>query len=236
MKVDVQSICSHFASLAWVALRSFLGTLFALTLAGILLAGLAYYFLYELHWIYGVIAAVVTLVESVMTGIVLGIKRATVMVVAQGLGSLRLGQSFVHFCFGRMSGVVEGMEHGERGERIARSLERLPLAQAERMLTGVVQDLTGTMQQGSWLRQKIQTRLLEAVRSCTLARFREEDAQHGGIDLLKVRDELERTVDDVLVQQVRRSLRYWLVLVIIGLPLVVASQTWVIYMLLHSKG
>ena len=53
----------------------------------------------------------------------------------------------------------------------------------------------------------------------TLARFREEGAKHGGIDLLKVKEELEQTVDDKLVEKIRGGLRVWTILVAIGLPL-----------------
>jgi len=236
VKVDVRSVATHSASLAWVALRSFMGTLVVLTLAGIVLAGLSYYFLREHHWIYGVIAVAVALIESVTTGFILGAKRAVVIAVAHGLGSLRLGRSLVRLVFARMLGVVGAEEMGGRGGRITRGLERLPLGQAEELLSGAVQDLTGDAAQGGWVRRKIQGRLLEAVRKYTLARFREERAKYGGIDLRKVSEELEQTVDDALVRKVRGGLRLWTALVIIGLPSVVAVQTWIIILLLHSKG
>lgn len=236
VKVDVRSVGSHLASLAWVALRSFLATVLVLTLAGVVLAGLSYYFLREHHWIYGVIAVAVALIESVTTGFVLGVKRAVVMAMAHGFGTLRLGRSLVRLVFERMLGVVGGAEFGERGGKIARGLERLPLAQAGELLSGAVRDVIGDAEQGGWLRRKILARLLEAVRKYTLGRFREEGAKHGGIDLLKAKDELEQTVDEAMVQKVRDGLRMWTALVIIALPAVVAGQTWIIIMLLHSKG
>jgi hypothetical protein len=236
VKVDVRSIGSHLASLAWVALRSFLGTMFVLALAGVVLAGLSYYFLRQYPWFYGVIAVTVALIESVTTGFVLGAKRAVLMAVAHGLGALRLGRSLARLVFERMLGVAGGAELGERGGRITRGLERLPLAQADELLSGAIRDVLGDAAQGGWLRRKILGRLLEAVQKYTLARFREEGAKHGGIDMLKVKEELEQTVDDALVQKVRGGLRLWTALVIIGLPSVVAVQTWIIILLLHSKG
>ena len=59
---------------------------------------------------------------------------------------------------------------------------------------------------------------------------------HRGIDLLKVKEEMEQTVDNELVQKLRGGLQLWTALVIVGLPLVVTVQTWVIIMLLHTKG
>jgi hypothetical protein len=70
------------------------------------------------------------------------------------------------------------------------------------------------------------------VRRYTLARFRQEGARYGGIDLLKLKDELEQTVDDALVQKVRSGLWLWTALVILGLPLVVAAQTGLMLALL----
>jgi hypothetical protein len=224
------------ASLAWVALRSFLGTVVVLTLAGVVLAGLSYYVLREHHWIYGVIAVAVTLIESVTTGVILGAKRAVLMAVAHGLGSLRLGRSLVRLLFEQMLGVAGGEEMGERRGWITRGLERLPLAQADELLSGAIRQVTGDAAQGGWVRRTIQERLLKAVRTYTLTRFREEQAKYGGIDLRTVKDELEQTVDDVLVRKVRGGLRLWTALVLIGLPLVVAAQTWAAVMLLHSKG
>jgi hypothetical protein len=74
------------------------------------------------------------------------------------------------------------------------------------------------------------------VRKYTLARFREEGATHGGINLFKVREELERTADDVLVQKVRDGMRAWTLLVVVGLPLLVAAQTWATILIVTSKG
>ena len=72
MSVDVRAVGSYLATLAWVALRTFLRTVLALTLAGVVLAGVSYLFLREHPWPYGVIAAAVALIESITTGFVLG--------------------------------------------------------------------------------------------------------------------------------------------------------------------
>lgn len=234
MEVDVRSVGGHLAGLAWVALRSFLGTVLVLTLAGIVLAGLSYYFLREHHRLYGMIAVAVALAESVAAGVVLGANRAVVTALAHGLRTLRLGRLLVRLVFDRMLGVDGGEAFGERGGRLAHGLERLPLAQAEARLTAAIQAVTGDAGQGGWLRRKLQARLLEGVRTYTLTRFREEGTQQGGVDLVKVREELEPTVDDALVRKVRGGLRLMTVLVVLALPGIVAIQTWVIIMLLHS--
>lgn len=235
MKVDLLGVGGGLVELAWVALRSFLGTLLVFTAAGIVLACVSYYFLHEGHGLYGVIAATVALLESVATGVVLGGKRAMAMAVAHGLAMLRLGRILVRLVFERMLGVAEGDAFGMRGGRVARRLERLPLAKAEELLSSAVRDLTGDdAARGSWLRRKIQARLLEAVRKYTLTRFRQESAEHGGIDLVKVQEELEQGVDAALVCKVSRGLRVATSLAILGLPFVVAVQSWIVVLFLRS--
>ena len=235
MKVDIRSIGAHVAALAWVAVRSFLGTLVLLTVAGAVLGGLSWWFLRDYHWAYGTIAAVVAFAECVAVGVILGSKRAVVMALAHGLGALRLGRSLVRLVFERMLGIAQGTEFGTRGGRLAQGLERLPLAQADELLSGAVRSIMGDAE-GGWLRRKVQARLLEAVRRYTLARFRREGTEHGGIDLLKVKEELEQTVDDALVHKVRSGLWLWTALVIVGLPLIIAAQTWLMLALLMRGG
>jgi hypothetical protein len=235
VKEEARSVGSHLASLSWVAIRSFAGTVFALTLAGVVLAILSYAFLGRYHWSYGVIAAALALVESVTLGFVLGAKRALVLATAHGLGSLQLGRKSVRMVFDRVLGAADGDTSGG-GSRIARGLERLPLAQADKLLNRSVQAIMGDTAQSGWLRRKIQVRLLGAVRRYTLARFREEGAGHDGIDLLRVKEDLERTVDDALVRKLSGGLRLWMALALVGLPCLVAAQVWITILLLGPKA
>ncbi|MEO2089284.1 MAG: hypothetical protein ABGY75_07280 [Gemmataceae bacterium] len=237
MKVDFRAAGRHAAGMAWVAVKAFAGTLGLLTLAGCVLAGVSYYFLRD-NPVYAAVGAAVAVVEGIVTGVVFGGKRAMVMGIAHGLGRLRLGRSLIQLVFDRILKINEmGAQGaiGERGGRIARTAERVPLARADEMLRTAVHGATGETGQGGWLRRTIQGKLLVLVQKYTLARFREEGAAHGGVDLLKVRTELEDTIDDVVVGKVRGGLKVWTILVIIGLPLAVALQTWIALMLLHAK-
>jgi hypothetical protein len=234
MKVDFRAVGRHVAGVSWVAVKSFAGTLALLTLAGCVLAGVSYFFLRD-NPVYAAVGAVVAVVEGIVTGVVFGGKRAMVMSIAHGLGRLRLGQSLIQLVFDRILKITESETMGERGGRIAQAAERVPLAQADEMLRTAVHGVTGETGQGGWLRRTIQGKLLALVQKYTLARFREEGAAHGGVDLLKVRTELEDTIDDKVVGKVRGGLKVWTILVIVGLPLAVAVQTWVAIMLLHAK-
>lgn len=236
METSLRSLSKHVASLTWVVLRSFVLTVLALTLLGGVLAGVSYFFLRDYPWYYGGIAAVAAIIESLTVGVLLGMKRAMASAATHGLGTLRLGRSVVRLVFERILGIAEEEESTERGGKISEQFKRLPLAQAEELLGSAVRDVIGDAEQGGWLRRKIGRRLLEAIRKYTLARFREEGAEHGGIDLLKVKEELEQTVDDVLLEKVRGGLRLGTVLMITGLLFVVAVQTWVILMLAPATG
>jgi hypothetical protein len=233
VKDKLRSAGGHLAGLAWVAARSFASTVLVLTLAGVLLGGLSYFFLREHHWSYGSLAFGAALVESVAIGVVLGGKRALAMALAHALGALRLGRALVRLIVERMLTLGEGGEVGERGGRMTRGIERFPLAKVEDLLSRAVRAVTGEIGQGGWARRKVQKRLLETVGKYTLARFRLEGNQQGGIDLVKLKDELEETIDDALRQKVRAGLRVPMVLAMIGLPLLVAVQTWLI---LHFAG
>ncbi len=233
MKVDVRSAGDHLARLAGVALRTFAATFLALMAAGVVLAGLSYYWLRESPRPYGEIAATIALVEAAAVGVAFGAQRAVARALAEALGSLRLGRSLVRSVFERMPGVAD--DEPTEG-RVARGLGRLPLAQAEELLGRAVVAVTGEMGSGGWLRRAIRARLLEAVCRYTLARYRAEGARHGSIDLLALKEDLEHTADDALVRKVRGGLWLWTVMVIVGLPLAVAAQTWVIIQLIHPKG
>jgi hypothetical protein len=83
-----------------------------------------------------------------------------------------------------------------------------------------------------WLSRKLQARLLHSVQKYTLAKFREQNVLHGGVDLVKVQIGLEEKIDDLLVAKLRGGLNVWTLIVIIGLPSVVAAQTFVVLALI----
>ena len=217
------SIRNHLPGLALRAVRCFLGTFLFTIVAGIVLASISYYFIREHSFGYALLAAALALIESVIAGVVLGGKRAIGKTAAHGLGSLGLGRTLVQRIFEKMLGDLEATD-GQRGGMI-RHLEKIPLAQAEDFLSRAIRMVTGDGQTG-WLRGLIQSRLLAVVQKYTLARFREEGAKNGAVDFIKVKEGLEQSVDAVLVRKVERGLRFWTVLLSLGLPILVALQTW----------
>jgi hypothetical protein len=235
--VDLASLGRGAAGLTVVALRSFLGTVLVITVAGAFLAAASAYLLRH-HPLYASIAAALAVAESIAAGILLGGKRAVVMALVHGLHSLQLGRAAVRLVSARLLGVTESQESGSRSGALALIEERLPLAQAEVRLTAAVNHLLAAPASeggGGWLRRRVRARLLRAVQRYTLSRFREEGGRSGGVDLVKVLGELETRADEMLLRRVRGGLRLLTALVVLGLPAVVFAQTYLLLVLLNAK-
>jgi len=223
--VDFRTIGIHIASLAWVAVRSFVGTLLVLMLLGAVLAGFAGYAL-RANTILVIVVVILVLVESIAAGVLLGGKRAMIMALSHGLKTLGLGRVVVNLVFDRLLRVSAEGADGGRGGAVVRGVEKLPLAAAEKRLSEVVNGLLSAKEgEGSWLRRKIKARLLGSVQKYTLAQFRTEGEREGGVDLAKVRDELNDNVDDLVVTKLQAGINLWTLLVLVGLPLLVAAET-----------
>jgi len=130
--------------------------------------------------------------------------------LAVGLTKLAVGEKTLGIVFERLLKVDEAGTPGERGVAVARRAERVPLVEAERRLAeavrGRVQAGQGERGVRAWLRRSVQRKLLEGVEYVTLARFREEGAKAGGVDLLKVRDELSGRIDGLLLGRVQGAI------------------------------
>lgn len=208
--------------------RAFLIALVGVALFGIVLALIALYALQERHWSIAAGAVALTIIEAIALGVFLGSKRAIVAGVSHGLRQSRLVPSLVRVVFDRIMRLEADGEVGERGGRIVQGVERMPLAQADALLSRSVQGLTGDAQQSGWLRRTLQSQLLKLIRKYTLARFRDEAAKHGGVDLIKVRNELESTADDVICRKLQAGVLLWTAAACLGLPLLVALQTYAV--------
>jgi hypothetical protein len=71
-----------------------------------------------------------------------------------------------------------------------------------------------------------------AVGKYTLARFREEGAKEGGVDLVKVQAGLATRVDDGLADKLARGVNLWAALALLALPAQVLAGVWVVLALL----
>ena len=230
--VDVLKIGGHAARLAWVTLRSLLGTVFLFSLAGLLLGLVAWLGLRGL-WSYSWVLVLLGLLQGVILGVVLGLKRAPLTALAEGLRSLRLGRVALAALFDR----VESLAAGSAG--VGQSLAKLPVAQAEGWLRQAVADLLHAPAEGGgwtgWVRRALQTRLISGVESLTLARFRSAESG-GAVDFGTLRSEMESQVDDVLADKVQGTLRKGVRLGLLLLAAIMAAEVLLIWLWRRSAG
>jgi hypothetical protein len=206
----VSSLLELIAPLMGRSLRSLLATAAGMALFTLLLTIGAVLVAADGSVLQGVLGAVLALVLGTGVGVVLSGKRAVGAALAEGVRRLALGNKVLGLLFVHLLRVEASQALGERGVAVARATERLPLAQAQARLEGTMRDLLSAAPAGGgvkgWLARKVQEKALGEIEAITLARFREQGAQEGGVDLIKVRDELAAKIDGLLVERIERGL------------------------------
>jgi hypothetical protein len=200
---------------AHAAFGAFLRTTLAMLGLGVVLGGVAY-FIASGSTLYGVFAALFAFIVSAVLGVILAGKRAVAQGIAQGVDRLDLGGAAVRYLFDKPLGILAAGAVSQHGRLVARTVERLPLAQAEARLAEVANKLVraSSAETGlrGWLRQQLQGRLLRLVQHLTLARFRQTGSSTTGVDLVGVRNELVTRVNDLLAAKLQRGIQVTTVL------------------------
>jgi hypothetical protein len=140
---------------------------------------------------------------------------AVLKIVGKALGAgvrqSELGRHSMELVFDRLLEVDADDAHGERGRKPAEVAERLPLKQVEARLTAAVDRVLAerSEQRGvrAWLARKIRAASLRLVQQVTLQELRNEDAQHGGVDLVQARDKLATQIDGKLIKMLQKAAR-----------------------------
>jgi hypothetical protein len=148
-----------------------------------------------------ILAVVLVLALGAVLGGLLAVKRAVLQALRHGAARLQLGQRTFGALFARivgLSGEAAAGAAGERGGAIARTVEKLPLARAEQLLSDAVAGLYKEGGVSGFFRTRLHAAIVDRVAAITLARFRAEGAQAGGVDLIKVRDELSAKSEELL--------------------------------------
>lgn len=147
------------------------------------------------------LAIVLVLALGAVLGTVLAIKRAVLTALRHGVAKLKLGQRTLGALFAKilgLSGAAAEAQAGTRGGAIAQTVERLPLLRAEELLINAVSGLKKEGGVSGFFLSRLHQAIIDRVAAITLARFRAEGAQAGGVDLIKVRDELSVGIEDLL--------------------------------------
>ncbi len=202
------AIVEVLGPLVGTALRTLLRTTLGVLLFGCACLGLAAWWVID-SWRSAALLLVPGLLALVVLAGVLAAKNAVLRGAIAGLQRLGLGGRLVRAAFSRL-GVADDTAHGERAGTLGRVAERVPLQAAEQRFTAAVAGLlaeraakTGVR---AWLARRLMATVLERVSRVTLARFRQDEAQHGGVDLTLVRDELGGSIDGLLAAQLAAQL------------------------------
>lgn len=188
------------------ALNQLLGTVAAMAMLALGLGAVGLW-LSPGGWRAGV-AVTLTLLLSVGATVFLVIKRALLVTVKQALVRLGLGRRVLSVVFERMLGVDADADArmGERGGRLARTIERVPLVEAEAWLKSASAAVTSSGAEAHGLRGRLaaaaQRRIVAWVEHATLKSFREDGADVGGVDLMKVRERLDAHINDTLLARI----------------------------------
>lgn len=169
------------------AVGAFLRTTLGMAALGIAAAIGSFWYAFDAGAWQGALAAVASVAICAGSGLLLASKRAALRGVRELVTSHRAGGRVVEAIFDRLAALPGVSVVG-----------RIPLAEAERRLRSVVDVIDGD----GFLRRRIAARLVELVRSVTLARFRHAEAHEGGVDLALVRADLAGRADDLVADHV----------------------------------
>ncbi|AUX31584.1 MULTISPECIES: hypothetical protein [Sorangium] len=208
--MDLRPFMQGVAAALGPAIRAFFLTAATMSLLAVVLAGSSYAIAADGSALRGALAAIVALALSAVLGFTLSWKRALGAGILQVVRSKRLGGMLVTAVFERLLGVSDQAEVGARGGRVAQAVEGVPINEAvKRLRLAVIHRVQAAPRGGGLrglLRRKIEAQLLKTIEALTLARFRNEAHQKGGIDLVKARDELAQGVDDLVTDEIEGTL------------------------------
>jgi hypothetical protein len=141
------------------------------------------------------VAVLLVLVLGAILGGMLSVKRAVLFALREGARAQRLGQRTLDALFGRLLGV----KSGEQATGVGAVVEKVPLGRAEQLAKDAAAGLIREGKSTGFFRARLHRMLVEKIESITLTRFRAEESAAGGIDLIKVRDELGASVEEKLL-------------------------------------
>jgi hypothetical protein len=153
----------------------------------------------------GLLAATLCLVSGAIVTGVLVMKNGMLRGLLAAVERVSIGKKTLSLVFSKLGVDESGANENRTG--LLGTAERIPLAQAQAKLQTVVQSVLQERAEKTgfraWISRKLMYALLERVEALTLARFRDENASSGGVNLLKVRDELGGSIDSMIGLQVQ---------------------------------
>lgn len=142
------------------------------------------------------VATLLVMVLGAILGMMLSVKRAVLAAVREGARSQRLGQRTLDALFSRVLGVKDG---AKSTGIVGSAAEKIPLGRAEQLAKDAAAGLISEGANSGFFRSRLHRLIVGRIEALTLSRFRAENDAAGGVDLVKVRDELANTVEEKLL-------------------------------------
>lgn len=171
-----------------------------------------------------------TLLAAMIVAVPLAVQRGACRVAVEAIRRFQVPERLLHPLFERILGVGDPGTPG----KIAQAAQRVPLAEAEARLRSAASSLVKDPQENglrSALQRTAHGRIVSAIRSVTLARFRQDGADTGGVDLAKVRDELVARIDTMVADQILSKSR---AAVLLGTLAVLLAPPLIAYLLTRA--
>jgi hypothetical protein len=230
MKERAGIVLKIVAKAAGTGIKSFVLAILALgALTGVLLAGSIAITRTAGVWAM-VSAALLAIASGGVACWIVATKRGIAGALSAAVRHGELGLHCLELIFDRLLKVDAAEELGERGRRPAEVAERLPLRKVEARLTAAVDrslaeraSQTGVR---AWMAKKLRNTSLRLVQGLTLEEFRNEDARHGGVDLVQVRDKLGPKIDKKISAMILNASRKVTRLAVVALLLVSLGGAW----------
>lgn len=193
---DLGPLVDVAAPLGAAAVKSLLETTAGAVVLTVVTTAGCFMIAYDGSPLRGLLAAVLVVVVGIVVGTVLAVKTAVVGAIRAGIERLALGRRLSERVFAKLEGTA-----------VAEHAERVPLAQAEQMLRGAIgnvrrEDLAGK----SWAVRKVGDKVLSAIETLTLTRFREEGRTTGGIEMKRTGTVVGEMIDGFVLDTITNKI------------------------------
>lgn len=203
---DPRQILSAAADIAGPALGSFFKTALLMSALAVVLSIAGYFVAADGSALRGLLAVLAAVIACAVIGFTASWKQALAGGALAALRKYKLAAALLSVVFDRMLGVAEGSEAGARGGRIVQTIERIPLNDAvTKLRMAIIHRVKAAPMGGGlsgMLRRKVESILLGYIEKIALTRFRDEANREGGVDLIKVRNELAITIDELIIDRI----------------------------------
>lgn len=205
-------------------------TVSRMLLLGVVLAIAAGRIAGEMSGTAGFLAVLLTLAITVVMGFVLAWQRAGLLALAEAVEGSGIASRVLKTVFARVIGEDDdgGIRQDEHG-RISRTVGRTPRSEAELRLRDAVAAADPELQASGLLAgvfQRARGILVGTIHRLSLEEFRRDDAEGGGVDLVKVRERIAERIGTSAASAIRQRAR-WITIGFVTLTVVITlAAAW----------